>query len=155
MRAMTQDRRKNEQDFTMLLNFAGRAYRKVVNRVLATHGLSDSQALPIVLLSRLGDGVRIGVLAEHVGVEVPSLVRQIDQLCAAGLMERRDDPADGRAKILSLTEAGRGQAVAIETLLQDVRSRLLLHIDDEDLATMLKSLRGFEAALIGETTEKG
>jgi len=152
---MTQDRRKNEQDFTMLLNFAGRAYRKVVNRVLATHGLSDSQALPIVLLSRLGDGVRIGVLAEHVGVEVPSLVRQIDQLCAAGLMERRDDPADGRAKILSLTEAGRGQAVAIETLLQDVRSRLLLHIDDEDLATMLKSLRGFEAALIGETTEKG
>lgn len=152
---MTQDRRKNEQDFTMLLNFAGRAYRKVVNRVLATHGLSDSQALPIVLLSRLGDGVRIGVLAEHVGVEVPSLVRQIDQLCAAGLMERRDDPADGRAKILSLTEAGRSQAVAIETLLQDVRSRLLLHIDDEDLATMLKSLRGFEAALIGETTEKG
>ena len=50
----------------MLLNFVSRAYRKVVNRVLATHGLSDSQALPILLLSRLGDGVRIGVLAEHV-----------------------------------------------------------------------------------------
>src|SRR5579859_5164648 len=152
---MTQDRRRNEREMISLLTIVSRSYRKVVNRILAAHGLSDSQALPILLLGRLGDGVRTGVLAEHVGVEVPSLVRQIDQLCAAGLMERRDDPADGRAKILSLTEAGRGQAVAIETLLQDVRSRLLLHIDDEDLATMLKSLRGFEAALIGETTEKG
>ena len=139
----------------MLLNFVSRAYRKVVNRVLATHGLSDSQALPILLLSRLGDGVRIGVLAEHVGVEVPSLVRQVDQLCAAGLMERRDDPADRRAKILSLTEAGRKQAAVIETLFLDVRSRLLWHINDEDLATTLSALKGFEAALIGETAEKG
>jgi len=152
---MTQDRRRNEQDLTMLLNFAGRAYRKVVNRVLASHGLSDSQALPIVLLSRLGERVRIGVLAEHVGVEVPSLVRQIDQLCAAGLMERRDDPSDRRAKILTLTEEGRAQAAVIETLLQDVRSRLLWHINDEDLATTLSALKGFEAALIGETAEKG
>ena len=139
----------------MLLNFVSRAYRKVVNRVLATHGLSDSQALPILLLSRLGDGVRIGVLAEHVGVEVPSLVRQIDQLCAAGLIERRDDPADRRAKILSLTEAGRSQAAVIETLFLDVRSRLLWHINDEDLVTTLSALKGFEAALIGETAEKG
>lgn len=139
----------------MLLNFVGRAYRKVVNRVLATHGLSDSQALPILLLSRLGDGLRTGVLAEHVGVEVPSLVRQLDQLCAAGLMERRDDPADRRAKTLHLTQAGRAQAAVIETLFRDVRSRLLCHIKDEDLATTLEALMGFEAALTGETAEKG
>jgi MarR family transcriptional regulator for hemolysin len=152
---MTRDRRRQEQDLIMLLNSVGRAYRKVVNRVLATHGLSDSQALPILLLSRLGDGLRIGVLAEHVGVEVPSLVRQLDQLCAAGLLERRDDPADRRAKTLYLTEEGRAQAAVIETLFQDVRSRLLCDIKDEDLATTLAALEGFEAALIGETTEKG
>ena len=152
---MTLDRPKNERDLTMLVNHLGRTYRKVLNRVLAAHGLSDSQALPIVLLSRLGDGVRTGVLAEHVGVEVPSLVRQIDQLCAAGLMERRDDPADGRAKTLHLTEAGRAQAAVIETLFQDVRSRLLCHISDEDLATTVTALMGLESALSGETVEKG
>ena len=152
---MISDRRKNEQDLITLLNLASRAYRKVVNRVLAAQGLSDSQALPILLLGRLGDGVRTGVLAEHVGVEVPSLIRQIDQLCAAGLVVRRDDPADGRAKTLHLTEAGRGQAAAIETLFLDVRSRMLWHINDEDLATTLAALRGFEAALAGETAEKG
>ena len=152
---MTQDRRKNEQDLIMLLNTVTRSYRKVVNLVLAAQNLSDSQAMPILLLGRLGDGVRLGVLAEHVGVEVPSLIRQIDQLCAAGLMERRDDPADRRAKTLHLTEAGHTQAAAIETLFLDVRRRMLWHIKDEDLATTLAALRGFEAALANETAEKG
>ena len=152
---MTQDRHGNEREMISRLNLVTRSYRKVVNRILAAHGLSDSQALPIVLLGRLGDGVRTGVLAEHVGVEVPSLIRQVDQLCAAGLMERRDDPADGRAKTLHLTEAGRKQAAVIETLFQDVRSRMLWHINDEDLATMLASLRGFEASLAAETAERG
>jgi MarR family transcriptional regulator for hemolysin len=152
---MTQDRTRSEQDLIMLLNYISRAYRKVANRVLATHGLSDSQALPILLLSRLGDAVRIGVLAEHVGVEVPSLVRQVDQLCAAGLMERHDDPADRRAKILHLTEAGRAQAAVIETLFLDVRRRMLWHIKDDDLNTTLTALKGFEAALTGETAERG
>ncbi len=152
---MTQNRRKIEQDLITLLNATSRAYRKVVNKVLATHGLSDSQALPILLLSRLGDGVRTGVLAEHVGVEVPSLVRQVDQLCAAGLMERREDSADRRVKTLHLTDAGRVQAIAIETVIVGARSRLLWHIKDEDLETTLTALKGFEAALSGETAEKG
>ena len=139
----------------MLLNYISRAYRKVVNRVLATHGLSESQALPILMIGRLGDGVRLGVLAEHVGVEVPSLLRQIDQLCAAGLVERRDDPSDRRAKALHLTEAGRSQAAVIETLFLDVRSRMLREIGDDDLATALRVLRGFEKGLGGETGNKG
>lgn len=139
----------------MLLNSTSRGYRKVVNRVLATHGLSDSQALPILFIGRLGDGVRMGVLAEHVGVEVPSLVRQIDQLCAAGLVERRDDPTDRRAKSLHLTEAGRAQASVIEGLFVELRSRMVKEIGDDDLAATLKVLQGFEKALAGESANKG
>ena len=152
---MTSERRRNERDLISLLTIVSRSYRKVANRILAAQGMSDSQALPILLLGRLGDGVRLGVLAEHVGVEVPSLIRQVDQLCAAGFMERRDDPADRRAKTLHLTETGRLQAAALETLFLDVRSRMLWHIKDEDLATTLAALRGFEAALADETAEKG
>ena len=152
---MTDDRRQKEQELITLLNYISRSYRKVVNRVLAARGLSDSQAIPIIMIGRLGGGVRLGVLAEHVGVEVPSLVRQIDQLCAAGLVERRDDPADRRATALHLTDAGRAQAEVIEALFQDVRSRMLRHVGDDELATTLKVLRGFEEALLGETTDRG
>jgi len=139
----------------MLLNYVSRTYRKVVNRVLAARGLSDSQALPIIMIGRLGGGVRLGVLAEQVGVEVPSLVRQIDQLCAAGLAERQDDPTDRRAKVISLTEAGRAQAEEIEALFVEVRSRMLKQVGDDDLATALKVLRGFEATLQGDTADRG
>lgn len=139
----------------MLLNITSRTYRKVVNRVLNARGLSDSQALPILLIGRLGDGVRLGVLADHVGVEVPSLVRQIDQLCAAGLVERREDPSDRRAKTLHLTEAGRAQAAVIEALFRDVRSSMLRSASDDDLATALKVLRGFEKGLAGESENRG
>ena len=155
MPAMTERRRQNEQELIMLLNSVSRGYRKVANRVLAAHGLSDSQALPILFIGRLGDGVRMGVLAEHVGVEVPSLVRQIDQLCAAGLVERRDDPSDRRAKTLHLTAAGRAQAAVIEALFRDVRSSMLRSISDDDLTITVKTLRGFEKGLAGESDNKG
>jgi len=152
---MTTQRRRNEQELIMLLNTVSRAYRKAVNSVLSTRGLSDSQALPVLFISRLGDGVRLGVLAEHVGVEVPSLIRQIDQLCAAGLVERRDDPSDRRAKTLHLTEAGRNQAVIIEALFLEVRSRMLKKVGDGDLATTLKVLRLFEKSVAGEGGNEG
>lgn len=139
----------------MLLNSVSRNYRKVVNRVLATSGLSDSQALPILFIGRLGDGVRMGVLAEHVGVEVPSLVRQIDQLCAAGLVERRDDPSDRRAKTLHLTETGRARAATIEALFRELRSSMLQSTSDDDLVTTLKVLRGFERSVAGESDNRG
>ena len=155
MAAMTQDRRKNEQDLIMLLNSVSRGYRKVVNRVLAAHGLSDSQALPILFISRSGDGIRAGALAEQVWVEAPSLVRQLDQLCAAGLVERREDPSDRRAKALHLTATGRAQAVLIEALFQNVRSRMLSPVGDDDLLTALKALRGFEEAIAGGSPDRG
>jgi MarR family transcriptional regulator for hemolysin len=55
-------------------------------------------ALPVLHIARSGGGMRQGHLAEELGVEGPSLVRILDQLCAAGLVERRDDPKDGRPR---------------------------------------------------------
>jgi len=152
---MTDQRRRNEQELITLINYVSRTYRKVVNRVLAARGLSDSQAIPIIMIGRLGNGVRLGVLAEHVGVEVPSLVRQIDQLCAAGLVERRDDPSDRRAKSLHLTAEGRAQAAVIETLFQELRGRMLWRVGEDELADAIKALRGFEEALAREDGDKG
>ncbi|WP_425266989.1 MarR family winged helix-turn-helix transcriptional regulator [Caulobacter radicis] len=114
---------------------------------MAEHGLSDARALPVLHIARAGGGMRQGVLAEELGVEGPSLVRVLDQLCAAGLVERRDDPADGRAKTLHLTSDGAALAVIAEDTVQAVRSRLLVGVSDEDLAATLRTFAAFEAAL--------
>lgn len=141
------DRSSDERAFTARLLRLARIYRRETDKALAAHGISDARALPVLQIARLGEGVRQGVLAEELGLEGPSLVRILDQLAAAGLVERRDDPNDRRAKTLHLTDEGRAMAALVETRLDDLRSSLLAEIDDADLTGAVRVLARFEAAL--------
>ena len=69
--------------------------------------------------------MRQGTLAEYVGIEGPSLVRLLDQLCAAGLARRDEDPHDRRAKTISLTAAGRAVTAKMEEDLRTLRAQVL------------------------------
>ncbi|MDR3509862.1 MAG: MarR family transcriptional regulator [Caulobacteraceae bacterium] len=144
---MTDTRTQNMRVFTGDLLRLSRIYRREVNRSLGEHGISDARAMPVLYIARSGGGMRQGVLAEELGLEGPSLVRLLDQLCAAGLVERRDDPSDGRAKTLHLTEAGRELGVVLENLLVGVRKTLMAEVSDEDLAATLRTFAAFEASL--------
>jgi MarR family transcriptional regulator for hemolysin len=144
---MPSSRTFNERALTRGLLRLGRIYRREVDKALAAHGLSEARALPVLHIARLGDGVRQKALAEELGVEGPSLVRILDQLCAAGLVERRDDPHDKRAKTLHLTKDGRALAAVIETALDGFRARFLADVADEDLRATLRVLACFETAL--------
>ena len=52
------------------------------------------------------EGTRLGDLAAWAGMTRPSMAELVDQLEAQGLVERRPDPSDGRAKLVVLTAAG-------------------------------------------------
>jgi MarR family transcriptional regulator for hemolysin len=89
-------------------------------------------------------------------MEGPSLVRLLDQICAAGLVERRDDPRDGRAKTLHVTPAGLELAGMLETLLRGLRERLMAEVSDADLAATLRTFAALDAALeAAEAQAKG
>lgn len=141
------DRSPDERAFTARLLRLARIYRRETDKALAAHGISDARALPVLHIARLGEGVRQGVLAEELGIEGPSLVRILDQLCAAGLVERRDDPNDRRAKTLHLSDEGRAMAALVEVRLDALRSSLLAEVPDADLTATLRVLARFEAAL--------
>lgn len=142
----------DERTFTGSLLRLARIYRREVNRALAEHDLSDARALPVLHIARSGGGMRQGHLAEELGVEGPSLVRILDQLCAAGLVERRDDPKDGRAKTLHLTPEGDALAVIVEGAVQTLRTRLLVGVSAEDLAATVRTFAAFETALDAAAT---
>jgi MarR family transcriptional regulator for hemolysin len=142
--------------FTGELIRLARVYRREVDRSVREHGLSDARALPVLQIARAGGGMRQGVLAEELGMEGPSLVRLLDQICAAGLVERRDDPSDRRAKTLHVTPAGLELAAVIEGLLKDLRERLTPQVSDEDLAASLRVFAALDAALVAaESRAKG
>ena len=56
----------------------------------------------------------------------------------AGFIERREDPADRRAKTLHLTEEGRQACAHIEAALIELRTQLYAGIPDEDIGATLR-----------------
>jgi MarR family transcriptional regulator, transcriptional regulator for hemolysin len=128
----------------LLIAKLGRLWRREADQALADHGLSHATALPLMVLSRRGDRVRQGVLAEELGIEGPSLVRLIDLLQAEGLVERREDPTDRRAKTLHLTATGKAKVEEINRVLRRVRAYLLKDTGSEELALTFETLQRIE-----------
>jgi MarR family transcriptional regulator, transcriptional regulator for hemolysin len=128
----------------LLITRIGRLWRREADQALAAHGLSEATAIPLVVLLRRGKCVRQCVLAEEVGIEGPSLVRLIDLLQAEGLVERREDPTDRRAKMLHLTALGETRAEELNRILRRVRAYLLKDISGEDLAVTFEVLQRIE-----------
>src|SRR5271166_2071935 len=132
--------------FAAGLPVVARAWRARNDAALANLRLSTTLAYPIMTVHRLGGGVRQNVVADALGIEGPSLVRSLDTLGAARLLERRDDPADRRAKTLHLTPEGEGLAQQIETVVAKVREELLAEIPEEDLAIAVRVLQSVARA---------
>ena len=84
-----------------------RLTRELEAELEAAHGLGISA---MELMSRLGrtDGrqMRLSVLADAAGISLSRVSRIIDGLERRGLVERRADPDDTRAKNAYLTEQG-------------------------------------------------
>lgn len=61
----------------------------------------------LVQLSQCGGKLRLKDLLNRVVLSQPGLSRRVERLEAAGLVERRPDPSDGRGVVVVLTRAGR------------------------------------------------
>jgi MarR family transcriptional regulator for hemolysin len=133
---------------------AARKWRRTSHGVLAAFNVSEACATPLLTASRIGAAVRQVTLADHVGIEGPSLVRLLDQLCAAGLMRREEDPEDRRAKTVALTDEGRAVTAKMEEELVTLRAQALKGISRSDLEAALRVLDAFTSDA-GERAEPG
>ncbi|WP_307086962.1 MarR family winged helix-turn-helix transcriptional regulator [Sphingomonas faeni] len=100
--------------------------------------VSASTGWALVQVGRLGDDVRQTDLANKLDVTQASLVRSIDQMVAASLVERHRDTADARVSRIRLTERGRTLVSTIEAKFGTLRHDMLDGVTDEDLATALR-----------------
>lgn len=80
--------------------------------------------------------MRLTVLARHIGVGKPSVSRQIALLESLGLVQKSNDPADGRAQLIGLTEAGREKMTFIQVGRQEAFHTRLAGWDEAELATL-------------------
>ncbi len=135
------------QIFGRRLGHTARQWRRAVDERLLPFGLTEATWLPLLYLSREKAPMRQKELAESVGIESSTLVRLIDALDHAGLIERRID-GDRRARLLCLTPRGHVLVEQVETVAAEVRQRILASISDEELATTLSVIDRICAALV-------
>ncbi len=124
----------------------GRQWRRLVRDIVFAHGVSDAAAVPLITIGRMGGGVNQVAVADEIGIEGPSLVRLLDQLCAIGLIERREG-ADRRSKTLWLTVRGKAVTEQIEAELVDLRHRTLGHLGESDIEATLRVFGAIEEAV--------
>ena len=117
---------------------ASRRWRKLAQIALADHDISQARASALVWVHRLGGGVRQITLASYIGIEGTSLVRLLDELGSTGLLLRKDDPKDRRAKTIWLTPAGVRLAEEAEKVLAELRDRVLSDVSPSDIDAALR-----------------
>jgi DNA-binding MarR family transcriptional regulator len=105
--------------FSQLLREPYEVFLRRIHAELAAAGFADTYAAwgtNIFHYLREG-GLRLTELAERTHITKQALLYTINQLEAAGYVERVPDPTDGRAKIIRLTQRGwEGRRVADEIM---------------------------------------
>ena len=126
-------------DLTLLVHRAAQGLRSVLDRASRDHGLSDGRDW--LVLTALSDGARRTQLelARLLGIDKTTLTAVLDRLERAGLVVRRADPADRRARIPEATAEGRAVREAVARARDEVERDLLAGVPDEQ-ARQLRDL---------------
>ncbi|MEU5836226.1 MarR family transcriptional regulator [Streptomyces diacarni] len=117
----------------------GRALMEAERPVLDAHGLT---MWAYAVLSHLGEvPLRTQTaLAEAIHADKTRIIAVLDDLESRGLLTRRPDPNDRRARLLSLTPEGRQLRDTVQAAVQDGEERLLRQIPAADREAFLRSL---------------
>src|SRR5665647_781551 len=96
------------------------------------YGMTRAQWAVLARLDRF-EGLKQSELAEMLDLQPISLTRLLDRLCESGLIERRSDPHDRRAKRLFLTPAARPLLERLGELGEDMMGEALKGVSREDV----------------------
>ncbi len=133
--------------FGALLAQTARHWRRAVDRELQPFGLTEATWLPLIRLARAPDTMHQKELAASLSLEGSSVVRLLDSLQAAGLIERKEDDADRRAKAIVLTSLGRATVEQVEAVAREVRERALAGLLERDIQAAIRVLDHVDRAL--------
>ncbi|WP_327145682.1 MarR family winged helix-turn-helix transcriptional regulator [Nocardia sp. NBC_01327] len=126
-------------DLAAMLAPLARALMAAEQPVLDAHGLS-MWAYVVLLHLHEGPARGQGVLAQEIGADKTRIIAVLDDLQERGLIERDPDPADRRARVLTLTPAGRRLRDATQADIQARENRLLDRLPAADRQGFLNAL---------------
>jgi DNA-binding MarR family transcriptional regulator len=149
-----QDRLRN---FGFLLKEVSRRYVNRFEVRAAEIPLNLAQAKALVRLEK-NEGVSQARLAELAEVDPMTMVRILDRMEAEGLLERRADPADRRARCLYLTAKARPILNEIWRLSEEIRAEIFAGVSQQErerFMVVLERLYANISELEGKPSDPG
>lgn len=92
------------------------------------------------------DGLPVGTLAEHLGVNPSTITGHVDRLVRQGLVRREEDPIDRRIVRNYLTDEGAVTVGVLRRIAGAFMIDILKRMDDAQLARLHDALRDLNAA---------
>jgi MarR family transcriptional regulator for hemolysin len=127
------------REFGFILNDVARLLRTYADYRAAQFGITRAQWAVLVRLDR-SEGLNQSELAEMLDLQPITLTRLLDKLSDSGLIERRPDPDDRRAKRLFLTNAARPLLEQLASLGENTMASALEGVGSEDIERMASHL---------------
>jgi len=127
------------REFAFMLNDVARLLRTYADYKAAQFGMTRAQWAVLVRVDR-AEGLNQSELAEMLDLQPITLTRLLDKLCDSGLIERRPDPDDRRAKRLFLTPAARPVLERLGALGEETMADTLAGITGDSVRRMVSEL---------------
>ena len=127
------------RELAFTLNDVARLLRTYADQRAAEFGITRAQWAVMARLDR-SEGLKQAELAEMLDLQPITLTRLLDRLSDNGLIERRSDPEDRRAKRLFLTPAARPLLEHLDRLAEELMATALAGIDPAAVKAMQANL---------------
>jgi MarR family transcriptional regulator for hemolysin len=149
-----------EREVAFNINDVARLLKTYADQRARDLGMTRAQWAVLARIER-SEGLKQCELADTLDLQPITLTRLIDRLCDGGLIERRPDPDDRRAKRLYLTPAAGPVLDGLTRLGQDIMGTVLAGIEPgaveqllAHLLTLKTNLRGAIANRAEETVRE-
>jgi len=128
-----------EREVAFNISDVARLLRTYADQRAREFGMTRAQWAVLARVER-SEGLKQCELAEVLDLQPITLTRLIDRLCDGGLIERRSDPDDRRAKRLYLTPAARPVLDGLTRLGKDMMATVLSGIEPTAIDQLLAHL---------------
>jgi DNA-binding MarR family transcriptional regulator len=155
MTAVKPDNCTLSSDLGWSLGVLSRSYGKAVSAIFAEvpGGARGYQVLAAAARDEHGSQL---ALAQHLGVDRTVMTYLLDSLAEAGLVERRPDPADRRARRIVATPRGRALLDELGKRLREAEDQVLAGLDEtadrQAFRTLLQRLSLHAATALESTS---
>jgi MarR family transcriptional regulator for hemolysin len=140
--------RVSEKRLGSLIGLAARQWRRAVDLRLQKFGLTEATWAPLLRLAQASAPMRQKDLAAALSLDSSSVVRILHNLEEAGLIKRREDTEDRRAKAIAITRQGKALVRQVEAVSEDVQREVVGELRPDDIAVTKQILEAICRALI-------